>query len=142
VWLKRILSQQGTPAVDRHSAEYILNQMYVEATGNPLRYPNSYNIKDDKGNIPEWVDFGPQDRIAREVKEWCGLGYQDPKLPSYNSIGGIILSPAYQTLSGIQQLGVIDVTTEKRVGIGKVETKTMRRKVNLTELARLIEMDL
>jgi len=116
--------------------------MYIEATGNQLRYPNSYNVRDEFGNIPEYVSVGTMDRINRDVMVWAGLQHQDPKLPSFNSIGGIILAPAYQILSGIQQLGMIESKREKRTGMAKVETITIRRRITLNEIVKLIETDL
>lgn len=114
----------------------------MEATGNKLRYPNSYRIRDEYGNIPDYISVGTMDRINRDVMKWAELKDQDPKLPSYPEIGGIILSKPYMLLSAIQQIGMIEFTHEKRTGVAKIETKKLRRKIFLREVAKLIEMDL
>jgi len=141
-WIKRILEQQNIPAVERVPAEFILNALYMEMTGKQLRYPNSYNIRDEHGNIPEYISVGTRDRINRDVMKWAFMEAQDPKLPSYGSIGGIVLATSFQVLSAIQSLGLIEISIEKRTGIGKVETKKLRRKISISEVARLIELDL
>lgn len=141
-WIRRILDQQNLPATERVPAEFLLNSMYMEATGKTLRYPNSYMIRDDQGNIPEYIDVGPRDRINRDVMIWAGLKDQDPKLPSYPTVGGVVLGKNYMLLSAIQQIGVVEVKKEKRTGVAKVETITFRRKIALREVASLIDVDL
>lgn len=141
-WIRRILEQDGKPAVERVPCEFLLNTMYMEATGNQLRYPNSYRVRDAQGNIPDYIPVGTMDRINRDVMAWAGLKDQDPKLPSYPEIGGIILSKPYMLLSAIQQIGMVGFVQEKRTGIAKVETKNLKRKIFLREVAQLIERDL
>lgn len=142
-WTRRILSQKGTDPASRLSAEYILNKMYEEASGAVIRYMNTHSLKDKDGLVRMWISYSNRSPIDREVWKWAGLPCADPPLPSYPSIGGVVIPPSFQTLNGIQSMGMIIETETSRVGIGKVVVKNKpKRKINLDEIAHLINKDL
>lgn len=129
-WIKRIMNSHLTP-------EYILNMLYEEVTGDLIRFPNRWGLKDDDGKISETIKVGLIDPIQPRVKDWAGLDSTEPLLPSYSKVGGVGLGFEGKnlTLYAVWRHGMV----ETPVGDTKKMTKI---RMGRETFCKLIEMDL
>ena len=141
-WAKRLAAQDGVRPEQRHSAEFILNSLYEEVTGDLILYPNRRKVHAPDGTVPEFLTFGENEPIHDKVRAWAEIDDKDPLLPSYPLIGGEKIPANLHKLHPIQRDGYIFLTWQEKVSVGRFVTRTGHRHIRSSEVADLIIKDL